>query len=237
MVSSSSLALLQAQVGGITCAVGQRRRVGQPLQDVDDLPGAALLQDRRGQAAVLAGQLLGARRGGRLVLHRGLDPEGGARSDRAGADPDPGQAADHRGGLAAGQPADLLHVTERADRGVLAIEPGHQQDLRLDVGLAGPGGQLGCLDGRPDLRAGDVNRHDHGGQHHGVVERQHRQREGFAHIGSLPWLPYLITQFKRRVARFVPAAVRAQRTAPGRHGGRGIREAGLAGSGSRRRLR
>ena len=136
-VSSSSVRCGQGQVAGVAGAVGQRGRVGDPLQDVDDLPGAALLQDRGGEAAVLAGQLVRTRRGVRLGDLRAVDPQGRAGADRADADPDPGQAADHGGGLAARQPADLLDHAERADRGVLAVQPGHQQHPRLVVAGGG----------------------------------------------------------------------------------------------------
>ncbi len=70
MVSSSWRFCSKLEVAGVPGAVGQLRRIGDPLQHVDVLPRAALLQDRRRQAAVLAGQL------GR--------PAGRARAPRSG---------------------------------------------------------------------------------------------------------------------------------------------------------
>ena len=186
------VALLELEVRGVARAVGQRRRLGDVLQHVDDLPRAALLQDRRGDAAVLTGQLLGALARGRLVHDRALDPQRRAGSHGPGADLHPGQPADHRGGLAAGQPAGLLDHAERADRGVLAADPGHQQQLGL--GVAGPGSRHpSCLYGRADLGVINLHRDHHGGQHDGVVERQHRQGEGLAHQVTSLVRAYLIT--------------------------------------------
>ena len=73
------LALLQGQVAGVPGAVGQRGRVGDPLQHVHDLPRAPLLQDGGGQPAVLAGQLMGAGAGGAARPPRSPRPTGPRR--------------------------------------------------------------------------------------------------------------------------------------------------------------
>ena len=180
------LTLLQGQVAGVSGAVGQSRRVGDPLQHVHDLPRAPLLQDRGGQSAVLTGQFLGAGAGRRLVHHRALNPQGRAGARRAHPDPHAGQAADHGGGLTTREPPGLLDGTERAQRRVLAIQPGHEQHMRGGIRVARHRrGHLRGADRGARFRGGGVQRHHHGRQHHCVVQRQHRQGECFAHC-SLP---------------------------------------------------
>ena len=75
---------------------------------------------------------------GGLVDHGRLHPQRRAGADGPGADPDPGNAAHHRGGLAAGQPTDLLDGSQRADGGVLAVQPRDQQHLGLGSRTRGP---------------------------------------------------------------------------------------------------
>jgi hypothetical protein len=92
-----------------------------------------------------------------------------------GADADAADAADQGAGVPVGEPADLLDGAEDAGRGVRAVDAGNEQHLRLVAG--GPGGSLGGLDRGPHLGVGQVERHDHAGQHDLVVERQDGQCE------------------------------------------------------------
>ena len=80
------LALPHGQVARVARAVGQRGRVGDPRKRVHYLPRAALLQDRGGQASVLAGELgcplVGSGFGDDGAVH----PQCGTWADRACAD-------------------------------------------------------------------------------------------------------------------------------------------------------
>ncbi len=181
------LALFERQVRRVPRAVGQRGRIRYAGKGVNHLPGAALLQDRAGDAAVLTGQLGRAGAGRRLLQDGSLHPQRRAGPDGPGADTDAGDAADHRRRLAAGQPAYLLDDAEGADCRVLAVQPGDKQHAGQRVGsVRRRRRQPGCLDGRADLGARGIQRHHHGGQHDGVVERQHRHGEGFAHLSHFP---------------------------------------------------
>ncbi len=169
------------QVSGVARQVGQGRGVGDALHRIDELESTALLQDGGCQRLVFLGQLGQLSILGDLREHGGLDPERGARPGGAGADPHPRDGPDHCRVLAAAQPADLLDHAERAKTGVLAVQPRHQQHLRLRVGV-GAGQRLGRLDGGAGLGVGHRNRDDHPGQYHDVVQRQHRQRNSVSHV-------------------------------------------------------
>ena len=82
--------LRQRQVAGIAGAVRERRRVGDPLQEVDHLPGAALLQDCGGQPAVLAGELMRPGRRLWLLRHCGIRPRARHPGRRCRRRPAPG---------------------------------------------------------------------------------------------------------------------------------------------------
>ena len=167
--------LLVGEVRRVAGRVGDRARVGHPLDGVDDLPGLAALQHGDDQPLVLLGELAGvvgrrsprparprptARRRGRCtpLPMRARRP---ARSTAAGA--------------AAAQPADLLDGRHHAVRRVAVLEPGREQQLAVAAGAGGVDRGLGGLVER--------DRHDHAGQHHDVGEEQHRER-GLSHTGS-----------------------------------------------------
>ena len=90
-VASSSRLLRQGQPRRVPGGVGQLGQVGHPLDRVDDLPRAALLQHGGDQRLVLAGQLAGA--AGRAVRPRSGSPRprarrrGRARRSRSGRGP------------------------------------------------------------------------------------------------------------------------------------------------------
>ena len=132
------------------------------LDGVDDLPGAALLQDRGDQRLVLLGQLVRRarrRRGG--VDHRCASTHSAAPGPvvpvpmRARATP-----RTTARGLAAGQPAHLLDDAQRADRGVSARRAGARAAPR---GLLSPA-RTSLTRRRSAARTsvvGQVQRHDH----------------------------------------------------------------------------
>ncbi len=114
---------LRAQVGRVAGGVRDRGRVGQPLDAVDQLPGAALLEHRHHEALVLAGQLLRALVRSDVGHDRDLNPEGAAGAGGPGADAGAGHPAHQRAGFTAGETADLFHDADRADGGVAAVQP------------------------------------------------------------------------------------------------------------------
>ncbi len=144
------------EVAGVARAVRDRGRVGELLNRVDDLPGAALLQHAGDQGLVLLGQFVGPRAAAGLLDHGALHPQRRAGTRGPRADPDPGRAAHHRAGLPAGQPPDLLDHGERADARQPAVgQPRHEQHPRLDLRThAGnlPGRHPGRVDGGANFR-------------------------------------------------------------------------------------
>ncbi len=86
---------------------------------------------------------------GWLLGDRAVHPERRTRANSAGADRDPGQAAQDDARLAVRQPALLLHDREGADGRVLAVDPRHEQHLRPVVGA-------GLADDPPDPAAASV---------------------------------------------------------------------------------
>ncbi len=173
--------LLGGGEGRVADVVGQLADALDLRDPVDDLPGAALAQPLGGERLVLLGQLGGPagrrlRQGG-LAEGAGLHPERGAGAGGTGADPHPADRPDQRGRIPVGQPADLLDGRQGADRRVRAVQPGHQQDLRLAALRRTAGGGPGGLDRGPDLGVGQVERDHHARQHHLVVEGQYGQGE------------------------------------------------------------
>lgn len=216
------LALLRAgQVGRVAGGVGQRRRVGQPVDVVDDLPGLAALQHGQQQLLVLRGQRLDLV-GDRGVGHRGrLHPQRRAGPGRAGPDLGPALAAHHRGGAAPGDAPDLHDLGDHTVRRVAVLEPGGDQQLTGFARLSGV-----------DRRAGRVvqrDRHHHPGQHDGVGDEQHRHRVGLSHqilqklslmrltqpgAGLFPdGFATSVTPAHRRPASVTPASLAARRAA------------------------
>lgn len=158
---------------------GVVRQRGHPLDLLDpvhDLPGAALLEPAGGERLVLLDELgHGSRQRVRHVLVHGLalDPERGPGSGGAGADTDPAAAADERPGVPVGEPPHLFDRPEHTRRGVLPVDPRHEQHLGLPAARRG----LGRLHGPAHLGVGQLQRNHHSGQHDLVVERQHGQGE------------------------------------------------------------
>ncbi len=171
--------LRRGQPRGVAGAVGQHGRVVDLVDLVDHLPGAALLQDGGGQDLVLLGQLLGALAHGDGVDGVGLDPQRGAGTGRAGAHPDPVDAAHDGGGLASREPPDLLDDGLNADRAVAAVDPGNEKDPWLVAT-----GCTGRVDRGAHLGVGQVQRNHHARQHDLVVQRQDREDQALTHTNS-----------------------------------------------------
>ena len=199
--------LFPAEVRRVAGQVGQGGGALHLLQRIDHLPGPALLQQGGQQGPVLAGHRIQRRI--RLGLdHLGrLYPQRRARSGRTGTDRDPADGADHRAAPTAGEPADLLHHTERAGRGILPVHPRHQQHpcpaavvvgsfagrrrvavarrvrpgpvLGLCLGLCL---RLGSLDRQPRLGLVQRDRHGHAGQRDQFVKWQDWQGQGLTHV-------------------------------------------------------
>ena len=165
--------LLVRQVRRVAGQIGEHRWVGDGLDGVDHLPRAPLLQDRRGKRLVLARELcdLVAVRG--FVLCLGLHPQRGAWSSSRATDLGPSRAAHHCGMFAAAHPAHLLDNADRADAGVLAVEPGDQQHLRWLPVAVFTG--LGSFNGSADLAVTQLHRDNHARQDDDVVEGEHGQ--------------------------------------------------------------
>ena len=179
--------LLVGQVRRPAGRVGQHRRVGHLLDGVDHLPGVPLLQVGDDQRLVLGGELLGAV-GGRLVVDEfGLHPERGTRAGHPGADPGAAAGAEHGGGCAAGEPADLLDGGDDAEGGIAILQTGGEQHLADAVGV---GGRPSASAGMRGLRGVDgglrglveLDRHDHPGQHDDVGQREHGKPADIGHV-------------------------------------------------------
>jgi hypothetical protein len=180
--------LLERQVRGVPGGVGQRRRVLDLLDRVDDLEGAAVLQDLDRDLAVGLGQLTRAAGDRGLGTDLGLDPEREARAGRSATDLGAPGAADHGHGLSAAQPADLLDHGQGAVGGVLPVRAWHQQQFRM---FARVRVKARGVDRGPYVLLVQVQGHDHARQHDLVIERQHgqslgggRDRHGACSLGS-----------------------------------------------------
>jgi hypothetical protein len=183
--------LVQAQVRGPARGVGQLAGVGDLLDGVHDLPGAPLLQDADDQRLVLLGQLLGPAGRGRVLDGGDLHPEGGAGPGHAGPDLRAALAADDRGALPAGEPADLLEDGDRADGRVPAVQSGDNDDpARVSTALR-------SVDGCLDLRLVESDGNHHAGQHHRVGERKHRQLQRLCHAPVNRYSVAVVPAFKK----------------------------------------
>ena len=163
--------LLLGEVRRVARGVGQQRRVGDHRDAVDELRGAALVQDRGDEALVVAGQrehVVAVRAAVRDLV--GGHPQGGAGAGGAGADGGAAGAAQDGGGLAAGQAAELLDGRDGADRGVPALRARDEQQRRT--------GELGGVHGGADVGGVELDRHDHAGQDDGGVEGQDGEAGG-----------------------------------------------------------
>ena len=164
------------QVRRVAGRIGQRRRIGDLVDDVDDLPGLPALQHRQQQLLVLRGQRLGLV--GRFGLGRlaHLDPQRRAGSGGSGSDVCTAFTADDGGGTAAGNATDLHDRRDHAVGGVAVVK------ARGDQQLAGVAGLRGI-----DRSAGSVvefDRDHHAGQHDRFADEQHRHRDWFSHQSS-----------------------------------------------------
>ena len=121
--------LLVGQVRRPAGGVGQHGRVGHLLDGVDHLPGVPLLQVGDDQRLVFGGKLFRAVGDGLVVDQFGLHPQRGAGAGDAGADPGAPSGAQHRGGSAAGQPADLLDGGDDAECGIAVLQARGEQHL------------------------------------------------------------------------------------------------------------
>ncbi len=165
--------LLVTEVRRVAGQVGQLGGVGDPLHGVDHLPGVAALQDRDDDLAVVLGQRAHLV-GDLLVLDGlGLHPQRGAGARHSRTQPGPSARAQHRGGSATGEAADLLDGGDDAVRRVAVGEPGREQQPVL-------GGGARRVDDGPGVGV-ELDRHHHPGQHDGVRDRQQRQGDGFGH--------------------------------------------------------
>jgi hypothetical protein len=165
------------QVRRVARRVRQRRRVGQLVDEVDDLPGLAALQHREQQLLVFGGQR--ADLVGRLGFFRfcHLDPQRGAGAVGARTDVRTlGSAHHRRGPVAARYPADLHDRGEHAVRGVAVLQPRSNQQLTAFAGLSSVDSGTGGIV--------QLDRHHHSRQHDRVTQEQHRHRLGFSHQSS-----------------------------------------------------
>ena len=195
--------LLVGQVRRVAGQVGELGRVADLLDGVDDLPGVAPLQDRDDDLLVVVGQVADGV-GDRLVLDGlGLDPQRGAGSGDAGADPGAAAGAQHGGLFAAGQPADLLDLGDDAVDRVAVGQPRGQQQLAVRAGAGGVDDGAGV--------AVELDRHDHAGQHHQVGQRQDRKGKDVRH-GMPRFLSLIDSRLARRqmFRRLPPSAASEQ---------------------------
>jgi hypothetical protein len=188
MPSVTSLRIVSATSSSARCSrVGDRRRVVKLLNHVHDLPLAPLLQDRDDQGLVLLGQFGGPGALPGLLDDGALDPEGGTGTGRPVPDLDARDTTQHCAGLSAGHPPDLLDDGERSGGGETPVtDPRHEEHLGLllgtDTGRAPETrGVPSRVDSSANLGVGELNGDHHARQHDLVVQRQHRQRERFAH--------------------------------------------------------
>ena len=121
--------LRQAQVGRVAGQVGDRRRLGHVAQPLRHAAGAPAEQDVLEHGPVLAGQLdrpsgvLGSSATGSASTHRALAGPG-----HAGADGRPARSPlTTMARQAPGQLALLDDLGDHADRGVAAVDVGHEQ--------------------------------------------------------------------------------------------------------------
>jgi hypothetical protein len=180
--------------GGVAGGVRQLRRVGHLLDGVDHLIGLALLQDRRQDVLVLAGQLARPAGRGGGVEQLGLDPQRGPGAGDAGADAGAGGGAQHGGGLAAGQATDLGDLGHGADDTGAAVDAGDEEEAEGFAGVAVQVAQVG-RSAAPARGAGGIDRglrlvghldgQDHAGQDHGVIEEQDGKRRRHAPVNVI----------------------------------------------------
>ena len=125
--------LVQGQPGRVAGRVGQLGQVGHPLDRVDDLPGAALLEHRGHQGLVLAGELPGRPAGagssiGVASTHSAAPGPGTPEPMRARAVPRITAA-----GSPLGSRPTFSIVAIVPNGAVLAVDPGHGEHAVLVV--------------------------------------------------------------------------------------------------------
>ena len=126
------------------------------------------MKNRNHDVLVLTRQLRDGLGADDLVEDLSLDPERRTGPGHAGADTGASDRPEHRGGLAAGQPPELLDCRDDADGGVLSVESGHEKEPVV-------GSCLGCVDGRLALRVVKGDGDDHSGQHDHIDQRENRK--------------------------------------------------------------
>jgi hypothetical protein len=130
-------ALLEGQVWRVRAGVGQRARLDDRTQELaDPRVGVAQLEDLLHDCAVLGLEL--ARLDGRRRLVGplfDLDVQAAAVAGFGSAELPAVQAVQRRDWCAAGKAADLRDFGDRADAGVDALVPRHEQDTRLVGGV------------------------------------------------------------------------------------------------------
>ena len=113
--------LFVCQIRGVARQVGQFAGVSDALHRVDDLPGAALLEDRHDDALVLPGELAHGLTADDVVEDLGFHPERRSRPSDSRAHTGTSHGPQHRGRLPAGQLAQLLDLCYHANGGVIPV--------------------------------------------------------------------------------------------------------------------
>ena len=146
--------LLEGEVGGVAGGVGQRAGLGDRAQERGDAAVvAAQLEDLLDDGAVLALELAGAAVDRDVVgALLDLDAQAAGGSVLGGAGDAAGDAVSSGAAAAAGQADALGDLGDRADLGELAVVARDEQDALLVADV-------------------DGQRHVHGGEDDGVVER------------------------------------------------------------------
>ena len=151
--------LLEDDVGRVADRVGQRAGLADRAQErADALVDAAQLEDLLDHGAVLALEVARAAVDGDVVGSLGhLDAQAAEVVGVRRAGDAAGDAGELHGARAAGQADAVGHLGDGADLGELAVMARDEQDALL----------VADVDGK---------RHVHGGEDHGVVQRDENQR-------------------------------------------------------------
>ncbi len=116
--------------------VSQRRRIGDPVDCVNDLPGVAALQRGNHESLVFGGELadfLGIVR--RLGEFLSLNPERSTRARDSGSDLDSPLGPDHRRRFSGGKPAELHDRGHHTERRVAVLKAGRDEQRVIAVGF------------------------------------------------------------------------------------------------------
>ena len=127
-------ALVHRELGRVRRGVGELARVVDPGEHVGDPAGAAVLENRLDDRAVLAGELAGAGGGRSLVELLDLHVQRAVRAELAGADPAAADAADDEGPGSVGKVARALDRGDGPDAGEPAVDTRHEHDPVAGIG-------------------------------------------------------------------------------------------------------